>query len=101
VRATVLAIVDFPVPARPFSQKMHRSSCLSAHSYMSRRRPTRVSGRQVGSCCRWYALNGASTAIGRELRESGIPVSFQFENGRWPLPLPKYAVSACTTVTLE
>jgi hypothetical protein len=26
-RATVRAIVDFPVPAKPFSQKMHRLSC--------------------------------------------------------------------------
>src|SRR5579862_2828959 len=67
LRATVRAIVDFPVPAKPFSQKMHRSSCPSAQLYMSRRRSTRVSGRQVGSCRRWYALNGASAAVGRVL----------------------------------
>ncbi len=39
-----------------------------------------MSGRQIGSCCRWYALNGASTAIGRELStsfESALSVSFQ------------------------
>jgi hypothetical protein len=54
-RATVRAIVDFPVPARPFSQKIHRSSCPffpSAQSYISCRRSTRVSGRQAGSCWR-------------------------------------------------
>jgi hypothetical protein len=37
---------------------------------MSRRRLTRVSGRQVGSCRRWYALNGESEAVGRVLRTS-------------------------------
>jgi hypothetical protein len=31
LRATVRAIVDFPVPAKPFSQKMHCLSCPSAH----------------------------------------------------------------------
>ena len=35
LRATVRAIVDFPVPAKPFSQKMQRSSCPSAQSYIS------------------------------------------------------------------
>jgi len=51
LRATMRAIVDFPVPARPFSQKMQRSSCPLAQLYISLRRSTRVSGRQVGSCC--------------------------------------------------
>jgi hypothetical protein len=46
LRATVRAIVDFPVPAKPFSQKMQRLSCLSAQPYISRRRSTRVLGRQ-------------------------------------------------------
>jgi hypothetical protein len=78
LRATVRATVDFPVPAKPFSQKMQRSSWLSAQLHISWRRSTRVSGRQVGSCCRCYALNGASAAIGRELSTSftsGLPVS--------------------------
>ena len=70
LRATVRAIVDFPVPAKPFSQKMHRSSCPSAQLYMSRRTSTRVSRRQVESCCRWYALNDASAAEGRVLSTS-------------------------------
>jgi hypothetical protein len=61
-RATVRAIVDFPVPAKPFSQKILHLSCPSAHSNMSRRRSTRVFGRQVGSCCFAKELNGASTA---------------------------------------
>jgi len=34
-RAIVRAIVDFPVPAKPFSQKIYRSSCSSAHVCMS------------------------------------------------------------------
>jgi hypothetical protein len=63
-RATVRAIVDFPVPAKPLSQKTHRSSCPSAQLCISRMRSTRVSGRQDGSCCRWYALKGASMAYG-------------------------------------
>lgn len=70
LRATVRATVDFPVPAKPFSQKMHRSFCPSAQLYMSRRRSTRVSGRQVRSYCRWYTLNGASIATGKELSTS-------------------------------
>jgi hypothetical protein len=76
--------VDFPVPARPFSQKRHRSSCPSAQLYMSRRRSTRVSGRQVGSCCRWYALNDASAAVGRVLStafQSGLQVSLLLLRG--------------------
>ena len=64
-RAMVRAIVDFPVPAKPFSQKMHRSSCLSAQPYISRRSSTRVLGRHEGECCFAYELNGASTAYGR------------------------------------
>jgi hypothetical protein len=35
LRAIVRAIVDFPVPAKPLSQKMQRSSCPSAHVYIS------------------------------------------------------------------
>ena len=70
VRATVRAMVDFPVPAKPFNQKMHRSSCLTAQLYMSRRSSTRVSWRQVGSCRRWYELKGASTAYGSRLNRS-------------------------------
>jgi hypothetical protein len=55
LRATVRETVDFPVPARPFSQKMHCSSCPSVpstQSYIPCRRSTRVSGRQAGSCWR-------------------------------------------------
>jgi len=55
LRATVREIVDFPVPARPFSQKMHCSFCLSfpsAQLYICCRRSTRVPGRQAGSCWR-------------------------------------------------
>lgn len=32
LRATVRAMVDFPVPAKPLSQKMHRLSCPSAYA---------------------------------------------------------------------
>src|SRR5271155_3512111 len=67
---SVRAIVDLPVPAKPLSQKMLGEYSPSAQSYISWRRSTRVSGRQVGSCCRWYALNGASVAVGRELSTS-------------------------------
>ena len=70
LEATVRAIVDLPVPAKPLNQKMLGVVFLSAQSYISRRRSTRVLGRQVGSCCRWYALKGASLAIGKELSTS-------------------------------
>jgi hypothetical protein len=65
LRATVRAIVDFPVPAKPFSQKMQRSSCPSAQPDISRRSSTRVLGRQASECCFVYELNGASTAYGK------------------------------------
>jgi len=68
LRATVREIVDFPVPARPFSQKISRSSCPSfpsAQSYISCSRPRRVLGRQAGSSWRPYELKGASSAYGR------------------------------------
>ena len=42
--AIVWAIVDFPVPAKPLSQKMHRLSCPSAQLYISCSRSTRVLG---------------------------------------------------------
>jgi len=48
-RPTVRAMVNFPVPAKPFSQKMQRSSCPSAQPYISQRRSTRVLGRQEAS----------------------------------------------------
>lgn len=70
LRATVRAIVDFPVPAKPLNQKMHRPSCPSVQLYMSRRRSTRVSGRQVGSCCRLFELKGDSAAYGKWLSKS-------------------------------
>ena len=76
--ATVRAIVDLPVPARPRSQNMHRSSCPSAQLRISSRTPTRVSGRQAGSCCFAYELKGASSACGRRPRlfsSSGVEVS--------------------------
>jgi hypothetical protein len=77
LRAIVRAIVDFPVPAKPLSQKMHRSSCPSAQSYISCSRSTRVLGRQVGSSWRSNELNGASLANGRQL-SPGSPVSTRF-----------------------
>jgi hypothetical protein len=67
VRATVRATVDFLVPANPFSQKMLLLSCPSAHSCISRRTSTRVSGRQLGSCCLAYELKGAFSAFGKRL----------------------------------
>jgi hypothetical protein len=82
VRATVRAIVDFPVPAKPLSQKMHRSSLPSAHLYISRRTSTRVFLRHVGSCCFIYELNGASLAYGKLLSGLSSPnflVSAQFQ----------------------
>jgi hypothetical protein len=63
--ATVRAIVDFHVPAKPFSQKMPRSSCPSAQPYIRHSRSTRVSDRQRGKCCLLCELNGASAADGR------------------------------------
>ena len=95
LRATVRAIVDFPVPARPFSQKMHRSSRPSAQSCISLRRSTRVSGRQVRSCCRWYTLNGASFAVGRDLStsfRSGLPVNLTY---LWTIRYEDTYVSCC------
>jgi len=77
-RAMVRAIVDFPVPAKPFSQKMHCSSCLSAQLYISRRSSTRVLGRQEGECCFAYELNGASTAYGRRSSPTS-PVSARLD----------------------
>jgi hypothetical protein len=80
LRATVREIVDFPVPARPFNQKMHRSSCLSSLSaqlYMSRRRSTRVLGRQAGSCWRSKELKGALVAKGSRLRGSSRSITCQ------------------------
>jgi hypothetical protein len=74
----VSAIVDFPVPAKPFSQKIHRSSCLSAQSYISCSRSTRVSGRQVGESCLLYELKGASAADGRRSSPE-LPVSARFD----------------------
>ena len=76
--AMVRAIVDFPVPAKPFSQKMHRSSCLSAQLYISRRSSTRVLGMQEGECCLEYELNGASTAYGRRSSPAS-PVSARLD----------------------
>ena len=67
LRATVRAIVDLPVPARPLSQKMHRSSGPSAQLSISSRRATRVLGRHAGSCCFANELKGASAARGRRL----------------------------------
>src|SRR5271154_4217997 len=72
-RATVRDIVDFPVPAKPFSQKMHRESSPSTHASISWRRSTRVSLRQVDSCSCWFELNGASTAYGKRLSGSSRP----------------------------
>jgi hypothetical protein len=83
-RATVRAIVDFPVPARPLSQKMHRSSSPSAHSCICRRTSTRVFSRHVGSCCFAYELKGASLAHGKLLGRLSNPevlVSARFKKG--------------------
>lgn len=51
LRATVRAMVGFPVPAMPLSQKSRRSSRPSAQVYMSLKRSTRVSGGQVLHYC--------------------------------------------------
>jgi hypothetical protein len=82
------------VPARPFSQKMQRSSRPSAQLYISWRRSARVSGRHVWSYCRWYALNGASAAVGRELStsfKSELPVSFLLLRGHSQLSTLTFA----------
>jgi hypothetical protein len=76
LRATVRAIVDFPVPAKPLSQKIHCSSSLSTQLYISSRRPTRVFGRQVGESCFANELNGASSAYGRRWNTSESSPSF-------------------------
>lgn len=82
VRATVRAIVDFPVPAKPFSQKMQRSSWLSAQSYIDSRRSTRVLGRQEGESCFAYELNDASIAYAR-LSSTALPVSARLNRSIW------------------
>jgi hypothetical protein len=69
-RAIVRAMVDFPVPAKPFNQKMHLPSCASVQLYISRRRSTRVSGKQVASCCRSFELKADSAAYGKRLSRS-------------------------------
>ena len=69
-RATVRAIVDFPVPAQPLSQKMYVSSSLSAHVLICWRTSTRVSGRQRGSFSLSEALKGAWGAEGSSLSRS-------------------------------
>jgi hypothetical protein len=110
LRATVRAIVDFPVPAKPFSQKIHRSSCPSAQLHISRRRSTRVSGRQVGSYCRWYVLNGASAATGKELStlfKSKVPCQLSIASVQeiaecnLPSPLLKYTSRAWPAKSCE
>jgi hypothetical protein len=79
LRATVRAIVDFPVPAKPLSQKMHCTSCLSAQSYISCSRSTRVLGRQVSSSWRSNELNSASVANGRQSSpDSLVSASFDY-----------------------
>lgn len=83
-RATVRAMVDFPVPAKPLSQKMHCSSCPSAHSCIWRRTSTRVFSRHAGSCCFAYELKGASSAYGKLLSGLSSPevqVSTWFKKG--------------------
>jgi hypothetical protein len=78
LRATGYAIVDFPVPAKLFSQKMSRSPLLSAYLYMSFRSPTRVLGRQLGLYWRLYELKCAFVADGRRLSGSLRPIVGQF-----------------------
>ena len=73
VRAAVRAIVDFPVLAKPLSQKIHRSSSPSAYLCISRRTSTRVFSRHVGSCCFAYELKGASLAYGKLLSGLSSP----------------------------
>jgi hypothetical protein len=80
LRAIVREIIDFPVPARPFSQKMHCSfypSFPSAQSYIRYRRSIRVSGRQAGSYWRLKELNSPCIANGRRLRGSSRPIVCQ------------------------
>jgi len=62
VRATVRAMVDFPVPAIPFNQKMHASPGLFDQCTISWRRPTRVSSKHIDSCSARRELNAASWA---------------------------------------
>ena len=85
LRATVRAIVDFPVPAKLLSQKIHRLSSLSTQLYISLRRLTRVFWRQVDASCFAYELNGASTAYGRRRSTSesspSLPISTSVYKG--------------------
>lgn len=85
VRATVRAIVDFPVPANPLSQNIHRSSPPFAHSYISRRSSTRAFSRHVDSCCFDKELKGASSAYGKLLSgpsSPNLPISAQSRSTR-------------------
>jgi hypothetical protein len=66
-RVIIRVIVNFPMPAKPFSQKIHRSSYLSAQPYISRRSSMRVLEKHEGECCFIYELNGALTAYGKRL----------------------------------
>jgi hypothetical protein len=61
-RAIVRAIVDFPVPAHPLSQKKSLPSSPSAHFFIRSRTSTRVLGRQRGSSSFPEALNSALVA---------------------------------------
>src|ERR1700734_3851757 len=69
-RAIVRAMVDFPVPAIPFSQKMPLSHRPSAHSLIRARTSTRVPRRQRDACCLVEELNAAWAAHGRCLSRS-------------------------------
>jgi hypothetical protein len=64
LRATVRAIVDFPVPAIPFNQNMHAPLQSSLHAMICWRRSTRVSGKHSGSCCHSRELKAAPSAQG-------------------------------------
>ena len=70
--ATVLAIVDFPVPATPFNQNMHAPVGFWLHVTISCRSSTRVSLKQCDLCSQSHELKAAPEAQG-SLSSSSVP----------------------------
>ena len=64
--ATVLAIVDFPIPAKPPSPYIWYSE-LSCHEYMSVKTAVRVPSKQMGRAWLVYEFHAALSALGRLL----------------------------------
>ena len=73
----VFVMIDFPVPAIPFNQKMQLLSSLYVHALICFSTSVCVSSRHSGSSCLLEASNGACTVAGRWSTDSlsSVPVS--------------------------